>query len=218
MTSIIGLTGGIGSGKSTVSHFLKECGAHVIDADAISRKMTAINGPAIPFIQEQFGSEYLEFDGSMNRAKMRELIFSNAEAKKKLESIVHPLIQYYTQIAVDHAISIGAPLIVHDLPLLVESTHWRKQLHHIMVVDCEREIQIQRVMARNGFTRQAVESIIQQQAPRELRLTCADTVINNSNLDLKELNTIVRQWWEQATKQFELGLNNLLSSSTKELK
>lgn len=207
MTYIVGLTGGIGSGKSTVSLFLKECGAHIIDADAISRQMTAINGPAIPIIKEQFGAEYISIDGSMNRAKMRELVFSNSEAKKKLELIVHPLIQYYTQIAVDHAISINADFIVHDLPLLVESGHWRKQLHHVIVVDCEREIQIQRVIARNGFSRNAVELIIQQQAPRELRLACADTVINNSNLNLNQLKAHVSQWWDIATSKLKFDPN-----------
>ena len=201
MTYIIGLTGGIGSGKSTVSEYLRGFGAYVIDADAISRQMTAINGPAIPIIEKQFGPDYISIDGSMNRDKMRELVFSNLQAKNKLELIVHPLIQHYTQIAVEHAMSINTQFIVHDLPLLVESGHWRKQLHHVLVVDCEREIQIQRVIARNGFSRNAVELIIQQQAPREIRLACADSVINNSNLDLNQLETRVSQWWKMANNK-----------------
>ena len=176
----LGLTGGIGSGKSTVAQRFMERGAAIIDADQISRSMTAAGGPALPMIAQTFGSELIDAStGALDRVRMRELVFSDPTARQRLEAIVHPLISEESARQVQAATAERRKLIVHDLPLLVESKHWRSQLDAIVVVDCRASTQIERVIQRNNLTPQSVEAIIQAQASREQRLAAADWVIYN---------------------------------------
>ena len=177
----LGLTGGIGSGKSTVAQRLKAYGATVIDADYISRSLTAAGGAALPAIAQAFGPELIDADGALNRARMRELVFSKADARQQLEAIVHPLIAQETNRQLQQAIDSKCKLVVHDVPLLVESAHWRAELHGVLVIDCKESTQIERVMTRSGLTREAVIAIIAAQARREQRLAAADWIIYNDD-------------------------------------
>ncbi|CAM4049395.1 dephospho-CoA kinase [Comamonas aquatilis] len=190
----LGLTGGIGSGKSTVAQRLAERGAAVIDADQISRSLTAAGGAALPAIAQQFGADLIQADGALNRARMRELVFAQADARQKLEAIVHPLIAEQTQARVRQAISEGCRLIVHDIPLLVESGHWCSQLDAVLVVDCRESTQIERVMARSGLSREAVQAIIAAQASREQRQAAADWLLyNDEAMSLEALHAYTDQ-------------------------
>lgn len=153
----LGLTGGIGSGKSTVAQILASAGAAIMDADAIARSITAPHGAAIAPIAEAFGPQAIGADGALDRAYMRQLVFQDATARQRLEAITHPLIAQLTEQQALQAQQLGARLLVFDVPLLVESGRWRQQLDAVLVVDCEPETQIQRVMARNGLERTAVE-------------------------------------------------------------
>lgn len=183
----LGLTGGIGSGKSTVGQMLAERGAALLDADAISRSLTAPSGAAIPAIRERFGDSVISADGSLDRTAMRALVFQVAAARQQLESIIHPLVGTTTQARAQAAIDAGAPLLVMDIPLLVESTHWPSKLDYILVVDCTEETQIARVQQRNGLERSVVEGIMAAQATREQRRAAADWVIYNEGLTLLQL-------------------------------
>ena len=187
----IGLTGGIGSGKSTVGHMLSTRGAAVIDADAIARSVTAANGAAIPTIAQTFGNAFINDQGALDRDRMRAHVFANVQAKRTLEAIIHPLIAYETQRLAQAAIDAGKYTLVFDVPLLVESGRWRTQVDRVLVVDCLVTTQIQRVMARNAFSREAVEKIIHAQASRAHRLAAADWVIYNDQLSLEALRDIV---------------------------
>lgn len=190
----LGLTGGIGSGKSTVAQRLAEREAAVIDADQISRSLTASGGAALPAIAQQFGSDLIQTDGALDRARMRELVFAQADARQKLEAIVHPLIAQQTQAKVQQAINEGCRLIVHDIPLLIESGHWRAQLDGVLVVDCRESTQIERVMARSGLSHEAVQAIIAAQASREQRMAAADWVLyNDEAMSLENLHTFTDQ-------------------------
>jgi dephospho-CoA kinase len=192
MATLIGLTGGIGSGKSTVAGILQSLGATVVDADAISRGVTASGGSAIAEIRALFGDALVDSNGALDRATMRDLVFSDVQAKKKLEAIVHPLIkaEMELQIAAD-----TSSLVVLDLPLLAENTSfsgWRARLDKVYVVDCSPETQIKRVMARSGMTSQQVQAVIDNQASRQDRLAIADVIITNEELTLDELKMLVK--------------------------
>jgi len=188
----IGLTGGIGSGKSTVGQMLQERGAAVIDADAIARSVTAAQGLAIPAIAQSFGADFITPDGALDRERMRAHVFSRPEAKKTLETIIHPLVAQETQSQAEHAIANGYRTLVFDVPLLVESgARWRAQVDRVLVVDCLEETQIQRVMARNGWKREAVQAVISAQASRAQKLAAADWVIHNDGISLEALRTCV---------------------------
>jgi dephospho-CoA kinase len=190
----IGLTGGIGSGKSTVAGMLAGRGAAVIDADAISRSVTATGGRAIEAIATTFGSHMIGGDGAMNRQAMRERIFQDPEAKRQLEAIIHPLVSQITAEQAQHALDTGHRCLVFDVPLLVESgERWRRQVDRVLVVDCDTETQRQRVMARNGLPAEEIDRIIALQASRAQRLTCADAVIVNQSLTLAQLEALVMQ-------------------------
>ena len=175
----LGLTGGIGSGKSSVATFLAKRGAWVIDTDHIAHQICASGGVAIDSIKREFGSEFILPDGSLNRAKMREHAFKDTESKRKLEAITHPLIRQETILQAENALKNHAPYLVFVVPLLLESGTWTENLDHIAVVDCEEEVQIQRVMDRSQLERQEVLAIMAHQASRAERLTIADTVIHN---------------------------------------
>jgi len=189
----IGLTGGIGSGKSTVARTLVACGAVLVDADAISRAVTAAGGAAIKEIAVQFGGTMLTAEGAMDRDRMRQLAFDDPTARRRLESIVHPLVSQETLRQYTQAAAAGSACVVFDVPLLVESGRWRQQLDRVLVVDCEEATQISRVMARNGWPRESVEKVIAGQASRTQRLSAADICLHNDGLPLEALDTEVRQ-------------------------
>ena len=190
----LGLTGGIGSGKSTVAQRLAARGATVIDADAISRSLTAAGGAALPAIAQQFGDDLIDASGALNRARMRELVFANAQTRQQLEAILHPLIGQLSQQQYAAAVAAGCKLVVHDIPLLVESGQRRKELDGILVVDCRESTQVERVMARSGLTADAVQAIITAQASRAQRLAAADWVIyNDEGVTIEALNAYTDQ-------------------------
>jgi len=190
----IGLTGGIGSGKSTFGSLLVERGFAYIDADAISRDLTGVNGGAVTHIQQVFGEDFMAADGSMDRSKMRALVFAQPHAKTQLQSILHPLIR--AAIADKEAAfkAKGKPLVVLDIPLLVESASWSKQLDGVLVVDCSEDRQIARVMARNGWTREEVQAVMSAQASRQERLAAATWVIDNDSDDMEDLKRQALAW------------------------
>ena len=189
----LGLTGGIGSGKSTVAQMLVAQGATLIDADALSRATTAVGGSAISKISAQFGPEAIAADGSMDRDAMRQLVFADAISRQQLEAIIHPLVSLDSARLVKQARLAGCQLLVFDIPLLVESKRWRQQLDRILVVDCEESTQISRVTRRSSWTKDAVQKVIAQQATRSQRLAAADLVIYNDGLTLDELAVQVSQ-------------------------
>lgn len=191
---IIGLTGGIGSGKSTVSQMLVDLGAHLVDTDAISRALTAPGGAAIEPIRQAFGVDMIDAQGAMDRAKMRARAFTDPLALQKLEAILHPLIGQ--QADLQAVMAAPGQCIVFDVPLLIESgDRWRQKVDRILVVDTEPETQIARVMARSGWPREAVEKVLAQQAPREIRLAAADDVIFNQGITLDQLRSEVEKLW-----------------------
>jgi dephospho-CoA kinase len=191
----IGLTGGIGSGKSTVAGLLAERGAAVIDADAISRSLTAPGGRAIAAIAECFGPAMITAEGAMDRAAMRSSVFANPASKRLLEGIIHPLVGQVTQEQTQQAIASGKTCLVFDVPLLVESgERWRQKVQHVLVVDCTQATQIQRVMQRSQLTEDEVRNIISQQARSSQRLACSDSVIYNEGIDLEGLKREVSIW------------------------
>lgn len=188
----VGLTGGIGSGKTTVARILADCGARIIDADAISRGSTAAGGQAIPVIAQTFGASFIDADGAMNRDQMRNLVYSDVVARSKLEAIIHPIVRDTIQLQAHQALIDNCLVVVYDVPLLVESLDWRQRLDQLLVVDTTPEIQTSRVMARNGMTAVQVEKIIASQASRQHRLHAADTVICNTTLSLRQLDSEVQ--------------------------
>lgn len=187
----LGLTGGIGSGKSTVAGMLAARGGAVIDSDAIARSVTAANGSAIAAISQSFGAEFLTPDGALDRERMRALVFSDLSAKLRLEAIVHPLVAMATQAQAQQAILSGHTLLIFDVPLLVESSRWRKLVDQVLVIDCLENTQIDRTMVRSGLTREAVQNIIRAQATRTQRLAAADITLFNEGLDLEQLRLTV---------------------------
>lgn len=178
----------MGSGKSTVAALLRTHGAAVIDADAISRSLTAPGGRAMSQIAQTFGPGMVDAQGAMDRQAMRDLVFRNAQAKQKLEAILHPLVGQITAEQAQAAVLSGHRVLVFDVPLLAESgERWRKQVDRVIVVDCDTATQKTRVMARSGLAIEAVERIIGLQASRVQRLACADAVVFNQGLSMAEL-------------------------------
>ncbi|HTT10172.1 MAG TPA: dephospho-CoA kinase [Burkholderiaceae bacterium] len=175
---VVGLTGGIGSGKTMVSAALQSLGAAVVDTDLIAHALSAPGGAAMAAIAAEFGPEFVAPDGALDRARMRTLAFENRAAKQRLEAILHPLIRQATE---DEArrVAAVAPYVVLVIPLLVETGNWRQRVDRVLVVDCPTEVQIERVQRRSGFDADAVRRIIAQQATREARLDAADDVIVN---------------------------------------
>lgn len=197
----LGLTGGIGSGKSTVAALLVEFGATLIDADAISRASTAAGGSAIEAVRAAFGGEFITADQAMDRDRMRARIFADPTARAQLEAIIHPIVRA----EIDQQLAaLPRGVAVLDLPLLAESSAWRERCDLIWVVDCAPETQIRRVMQRNGWPRSQVEAVLAAQARREQRLAIADCVINNEGVTLDELGAQVRQQWQQLCRRFGL--------------
>ena len=198
----LGLTGGIGSGKSTVADFFAKLGAAVIDADAISRRVTAPHGAAIAQLAIEFGADFINSDHALDRDKMRALVYTDASARKRLEAIVHPLVGQEIARQSDAAVRAGSRCLVFDIPLLVESSHWRQKLHQVLVIDCPEERQIERVMVRSkaaglAMTREAVLGIIRTQATRVRRLRASDAVVFNDAINLTQLEWEVTEFWRR---------------------
>lgn len=186
-TPRLGVTGGIGSGKSTVAAMLAQRGAVHIDADHIARGVTAAGGAAMAAIAAAFGQALIADDGGLHRERMRALAFADASARQRLEAIVHPLVGSATAERIAQAEQTGAALIVLDIPLLVESGRWSRELDQVLVVDCSVETQIRRVIERSGLPREAIERILAAQATRQARRAVADMIIYNDSQDLERL-------------------------------
>ena len=177
MSPIIGLTGGVASGKSTAASLFVLLGAGLIDADAISRNLTSRHGEALPAIAKVFGEDFIE-DGALNRTKMRNLVFQNKEERLKLECILHPLITKTIQSEIKTQRFF--PYILLDAALLTEKEEWRNKVNRILVIDVPEELQIERLVKSRGLTKEIAEGIIKAQATREERLRYADDVIVNT--------------------------------------
>lgn len=173
---IIGLTGGIGSGKTTVSDLFGELGIDIVDADVVSRQLTGVNGGAMSEIVKHFGHEAASPDGSMNRKFIREMVFSDPSAKTALENILHPLIRKECQRQLDASKS---PYTILSVPLLIESPFWRSSIDRLLVVEAPEALRIERVVQRSHLTPEAVKKIISTQATTAQRLDAADNVIEN---------------------------------------
>jgi dephospho-CoA kinase len=180
----IGLTGGIGSGKSTVAGLLASHGAQIVDTDAIARRLTLPGGAAIEAIRGAFGDAAIDTTGALDRERMRALAFSDPQARRRLEQILHPLIGTETE---RDAAASPAPVKVFDVPLLVESGRWRALVDRVLVVDCTESTQLARVVQRSGWSEDTVRAVIAQQATRAARLACADAVIHNDAVSLEQL-------------------------------
>jgi len=188
----IGLTGGIGSGKSTVAATLRQLGATLIDTDAIARRLTGPDGAAMPALRRIFGDTIASADGALNREAMRSLAFSDPAARQRLEGALHPLIG--DEAACEAAIA-NTAVVVFDVPLLAESRHWRERVDRVLVVDCSEATQIDRVMQRPGWSLDTARRVIASQAGRAARRSIADAVIFNDGLALDALEAEVRALW-----------------------
>ncbi|HET9045034.1 MAG TPA: dephospho-CoA kinase [Burkholderiales bacterium] len=173
----VGLTGGIGSGKSTVARAFEAHGVEIVDADALAHGLTAPGGAAIPALRAAFGDEVIDATGALDRARMRRIAFADPGARKRLEAILHPMIRAETDRLTQSARS---PYLILMIPLLVESGDPRERCDRVLVVDCPEAEQIRRVMARSGLARTDVEAIMATQASRASRLAAADDVVDNS--------------------------------------
>lgn len=189
MTFIVGLTGGIGCGKSSVSQFFAELGIDIIDTDVIARKLTQPDGQAIGLIRDSFGDAFLTANGSLDREQMRNQVFSDSHARRKLEKILHPLI---LKEVIEQIKQTRSPYIVLVVPLLFETDDYDDIIHRSLVVDCEESMQISRTMARSQLSEQQVKAIMAQQISRQTRLQKTDDIITN-NRDIDFLKTQVTQ-------------------------
>jgi dephospho-CoA kinase len=188
----IGLTGGIGSGKSTVAAMLVRRGATLIDTDAIARRLTAAGGAAMPALRQAFGATIAGPDGALDRDAMRALAFSDPAAKQRLEALLHPLISAEAQ---RQAAAATSEVLVFDVPLLTESPHWRARVDRVLVIDCSEATQAERVAQRPGWTREAAERVIASQASRAARRAVADATIFNEGIDMAALDAAVETVW-----------------------
>jgi dephospho-CoA kinase len=180
----VGLTGGIGSGKSRVAEMLAQWGAAIVDTDAISHALTAPGGAAMPAIEQAFGARALRPDGALDRSWMREQVFADAGARARLEAIMHPLIDRATRAA---GLAARGCYVVFVVPLLVESGRWAQRVDRVCVVDCDPETQVARVQARSGLTTSDIQRIMAAQAARATRLAAAHNVILNDGATSEEL-------------------------------
>lgn len=177
MAFIVGLTGGIGSGKSAAADAFGKLGAAVVDTDLIAHELTRTGGAAIPGVRRLFGDSAIAADGAMDRKAVRERVFSDPAAKQRLESLLHPMIRAESERQIAAA---AAPYVVHVVPLLVESPDYRKRVQRVLVVDCPEPTQVERVRARSGLSTAEVDAIVRSQVSRTQRLAAADDVIDNS--------------------------------------
>jgi len=191
----IGLTGGIGSGKSTVAGMLVACGAHLVDTDAIARALTQPGGAAMPALQAAFGAQAITPEGALDREVMRQRVFANPAIKLQLEAIIHPLIGSE---ALRMATLADGRTVVFDVPLLAESQGkrpWRARVDRVLVVDCSEATQRARVAARPGWDSALAERVMAQQASRALRRSVADALIHNDGISLQDLQAQVQAVW-----------------------
>jgi dephospho-CoA kinase len=188
----IGLTGGIGSGKSTVASMLVALGASLIDTDAIARGLAAAGGAALPALREAFGTEIIGSDGGLDRTAMRALAFADGGVRRRLEAVLHPLID--AEARAQAAASVAA-VCVFDVPLLTESQRWRSRVDRVLVVDCSPETQVDRVVARPGWTRDTALAAMAAQSTREARRAIADAVIFNDGISLSTLQAHTEALW-----------------------
>lgn len=188
----IGLTGGIGSGKSTAARCLVDCGAWLVDTDAIARALTLPGGAAIPTLAAEFGADAITVDGALDRERMRQRVFADAGAKARLEAILHPLIAAEAQ---RQAQASGGRPVVFDVPLLAESGHWRVRVDRILVIDCDEATQLARVATRAGWTEDAARRVLAQQATRAARRAIADAVIDNDRLSVAQFRAELHALW-----------------------
>lgn len=186
----VGLTGGIGSGKSFVADRFAARSVPIVDTDAIAHRITGPHGIAMPPIATEFGASFVTPDGSLDRARMRALVFSDENARRRLEAITHPLIRAETERERQHA---AGPYVVVVVPLLVESGSWKTRVDRVLTVDCSVETQIARVVRRNAFTREQVLAIIARQSTRDARLAAADDVIVNDDISPEALDIQVAE-------------------------
>ena len=181
MTFVVGLTGGIGSGKSAAADAFARLGAGVVDTDAIAHELTGPGGPAIDEIRRLFGPDFISQSNALNRERMRELVFRDPAQKKRLEALLHPMIRAESGRRIR---AFGGenpvPYVVHMVPLLIESPDYRERVQRVLVVDCPEPLQAERVRARSGLSGEQVAAIIKSQVSREKRLAAADDVIDNS--------------------------------------
>lgn len=181
MVYCVGLTGGIGCGKTTVARLFAELGVGVVDTDEIARELTGANGAAMDAIRAAFGREFITPDGALDRAVMRRLVFADAAARARLERILHPLIRTRAMTAVA---KIDAPYALLVVPLLLETQGYRELVQRVLVVDCDERLQVARTMARSHLTEHEVRAIMANQLARAERLRGADDVIvNDGDLD-----------------------------------
>ena len=200
MKLVVGLTGGIGSGKSAAADEFARLGASVVDTDVIAHELTQPGGRAIPAVRRLFGDEMILPSGAMDRPRMRERVFTDSAARKALEELLHPLIREESLRRIDTA---AGPYVVHVVPLLVESPDYRRRVHRVLVVDCPEDLQVQRVRARSNLPEAQVRAIIASQASRADRLAAADDVIDNSTT----LDSLRRQVTELHAKYTKLSRN-----------
>lgn len=173
---VIGLTGGIGSGKSTVADLFVGLGAGLVDTDAIAHELTRADGIAMPLLAAEFGPDVVAADGALARAVMRQRIFADPSARRRLEAILHPLIR---RLAGERCQAASEPYVILAVPLLIESGNYRERCDRVVVVDCPESLQIERVMARSGLAAEEVAAIMATQASRAQRLAAADDVVMN---------------------------------------
>jgi dephospho-CoA kinase len=191
----VGLTGGIGSGKSVVARRLVALGADLVDTDAIARQLTEPGGAAIEALRDAFGVDCIDPRGALDRAWMRERAFTDDQVRVRLEAILHPLIGGRVQAA---AATARAAILVFDVPLLVESGRWRSRVDRVLVVDCDEATQVDRVVRRSGWSPAQVSAVIRRQASRSARRAVADAVIVNEGQDLdalhREVDALAQAW------------------------
>src|SRR5689334_1666453 len=189
MPFCVGLTGGIGSGKTAASEIFRELGALVVDTDEISRNLTAARGAAMPDIRERFGSAYVAPDGSLDRKRVRELVFRDPAAKAKLEAVLHPLIREQSRKGVSDS---KQPYVILVVPLLLETGAYRDLVQRVLVADCSEERQVERATRRSGLSADEIRAIMASQLPRAARLERADDVLDNDG-DLSSLRRQVEK-------------------------
>jgi dephospho-CoA kinase len=173
---VVGLTGGIGSGKSAVSEQFAALGATVVDTDVIARELTDRGGAAVAEVERIFGKEFIA-GGAMDRKRMRDHVFADPAAKRALEGLLHPMIRAESA---RRSVAASGPYVIHVVPLLIESPDYRQRVDRVLVVDCPEDTQVERVRARSGLSADEVRAIMRSQASRAERLAAADDVIDNS--------------------------------------
>ena len=189
MSLVVGLTGGIGSGKSAAADEFSRLGAAVVDTDAIAHELTAPGGAAVPEVRRLFGRAFVDASGAMDRKRMRDLVFSDVEEKARLEALLHPMIRAESERRIASA---QGPYVLHVVPLLIESPDYRTRFGRVLVVDCPEALQVARVRQRSGLPEGEIRRIIASQIQREKRLAAADDVIDNSG-SVAALQQQVRQ-------------------------